>query len=149
MRVIVLNVRVPTQSKYEDSKGSFYEELKRAFDQFRKYYIHILLGDFSAKLEREDILKPIIANKTSNYCGVRVVNFAISEYLIAKSTVFPRSKIPKCTWISPDEKTTYNHVSFVFFTLFQSSVRAITSMRMRWISAHGEINRHGWEDNIK
>lgn len=120
VRVIVLNVRVPTQSKYEDSKGSFYEELKRAFDQFRKYYIHILLGDFSAKLEREDILKPIIANKTSNYSGVRVVNFAISEYLIAKSTVFPRSKIPKYTWISPDEKTNIQSDSSRQFRNFYS-----------------------------
>jgi hypothetical protein len=38
-----------------DSKDSFYEELEQVFDHFPKYHIKILLGDFKAKLAREDI----------------------------------------------------------------------------------------------
>jgi hypothetical protein len=38
-------------------KDSFYEELERVFDKFPKYHIYILLGDFNAKVIREDIFK--------------------------------------------------------------------------------------------
>jgi hypothetical protein len=33
-------------------KGSFYEELERAFENFPKYHMKMLLGDFNAKLGR-------------------------------------------------------------------------------------------------
>jgi hypothetical protein len=36
---------------------SFYEELEHIFNQFLKYHIKILLGNFSAKVGREDIFK--------------------------------------------------------------------------------------------
>jgi hypothetical protein len=43
----------------------------------------ILLGDFNAKLGREDIFKPTIGNESlhqfSNDNGVRTVNFATSK----------------------------------------------------------------------
>jgi hypothetical protein len=43
----------------------------------------ILLGDFNAKVGRENIFKPIICNESlheaSNDNGVRVVNFATSK----------------------------------------------------------------------
>jgi hypothetical protein len=38
-------------------KGSFYDELERVFDKFPKYHMKILLGDFNAKVDREDIFK--------------------------------------------------------------------------------------------
>jgi hypothetical protein len=63
----------------------------------------ILLGDFNAKVGREDIFKPTIGNESLNEIindnRVRVVNFATS-----KSTMFPHCSIHKCTWISPDGK---------------------------------------------
>jgi hypothetical protein len=41
------------------------------------------LGDFNAKVDREDMFKPIIGNESSheisNNNGVRVVNFATSK----------------------------------------------------------------------
>ena len=35
------------------------------FDHLPKYYMKILLGDFNAKLGREDIFKPIIGQVVS------------------------------------------------------------------------------------
>jgi hypothetical protein len=57
----------------------------------------ILLGDFNAKVGREDIFKPTIANESlrgiSNDSRVREVNFFVSKNLIFESTMFPhRSK---------------------------------------------------------
>jgi hypothetical protein len=57
----------------------------------------ILLGDFNAKVEREDIFKPIIGNESlhevCNDNEVRVVNFATSKNLFVKSTTFPHHNI--------------------------------------------------------
>jgi hypothetical protein len=94
----------------DDIKDSFYEELGRVFDQYPRYDMKILLGDFNAKVGREDIFIPTIGNEItheiSNDNGVRVVNFAISKNLVVKSTMFPHHSIHKYTWTSPDGKTT-------------------------------------------
>jgi exonuclease III len=58
--IIVLNVHAPTEDKTDDVKDSFYGELKRVFEKFLKYHTKILLGDFNAKVSREDIFKPTI-----------------------------------------------------------------------------------------
>jgi hypothetical protein len=59
--------------------------LECVFDKFPKYNINILLGDFNAKVGREDIFKLTIGNgslhKICNDNGVRVVNFATSKCL--------------------------------------------------------------------
>jgi hypothetical protein len=69
----------------------------------------ILLRDFNAKVQREDIFKPVIGNgnlhEASNNNGVRVLNFATSKNLIIKSTTFPHCDIHKHTWTSPDGPT--------------------------------------------
>jgi exonuclease III len=57
--IIVLNVHASTDDNINDMKETFYEELERVFDNFRKYRTKILFGDFNAKVGREDILKPI------------------------------------------------------------------------------------------
>jgi hypothetical protein len=107
--IIVLNVHAPTENKTDDVKDSLYEELKLVFDKFSKYYMKILLGDFNAKVGREDIFKPTIGNeslhKISNDNGVRLVNFATPKNLRVKSTMFPHRNIHKYTWMSPDGKT--------------------------------------------
>jgi hypothetical protein len=36
-------------------KDSFYEELGRVFDQFRRYNMKILLGDFNGKVGKENV----------------------------------------------------------------------------------------------
>jgi hypothetical protein len=64
--------------------------------------MEILLGNFNAKVSRQDIFKPTIWNESLHEIsydnGVRVVNFAISKNLIVKS-------IHKFTWTSLDGKT--------------------------------------------
>jgi hypothetical protein len=69
----------------------------------------ILLGDFSAKVDSKDIIKPAIGNESlheiSNDNGVKVVNIAAYKNLAVKSTMFPHCNILKYIWMSPDEKT--------------------------------------------
>ena len=91
--IIVLNAHEPSEEKNYDSKDSFYEESEQVFDHFLNYQMKILLEDFNAKLEKDNIFKPKIGNKSlhedSIDNGVRVVNFATSKNLVAKSTIFP------------------------------------------------------------
>jgi endonuclease/exonuclease/phosphatase family metal-dependent hydrolase len=111
--IIALNARAPTEEKGDESKDSFYEGV---FDHFPKYHTKILLGDFNAKVGREDTFKPTIGNESlhqdNNDNGVRVVNFATSKNLAIKSTMFPHQNIRKYTWTFPDGKT-HNQIDHI------------------------------------
>ena len=41
-------------------KDSFYEEIERLLNQLPMYHMKILLGDFNAKVGRENIFQPTI-----------------------------------------------------------------------------------------
>jgi hypothetical protein len=72
--------------------------MEQVFCHVPKYHTKILLGDFNEKLGREYIFKPTIGNeglhKDSNDNGVKVVNFATSKNLAAKSRMFPHRNSP-------------------------------------------------------
>jgi hypothetical protein len=105
-------------------KGSFYKELECVFDKFLKYHRTNLLGDFNAKVGREEIFKPATGNKIcheiSNDNGVKVVNFATSKNLTAKNTKYPDCNIHKLTWTSPDGKT-HNQIYHILTDMGQHS----------------------------
>jgi hypothetical protein len=90
--IIVLNVHAPTEDKIDDIKHRFYQELEQVFDKFPRYDMKIVLGDFNAKIGREDIFKQNIGNESlhelSTENGVRVVNFATSKTLLSKVRCF-------------------------------------------------------------
>jgi hypothetical protein len=73
-------------------KDSFYKEPEQVSDQFPRYQMKILMGDFNAKVEREDIFKPIIGNESlheaSNDNRVRVVNFATLKNPVSRAQHF-------------------------------------------------------------
>jgi hypothetical protein len=109
-------VHAPCEDKGDEVKDSFCEELGHVSDQFPRYDMKILLGDFNAKVGRENIFKPTIGNDSlheiSNDNVVRVVNFATSKNLVVKSTMFPHRKIHKHTWTSSERKT-HNQIDHV------------------------------------
>jgi hypothetical protein len=100
-------VHAPTEDKDDDIKDCFYEELEEVFYHFPRCHMKILIGDFNAKVGREDIFKPIIGSESlhevNNDNRVRVINFATAKNLIVKSTTFPQNDIHKHTWTSPTQ----------------------------------------------
>jgi hypothetical protein len=62
-----------------------YDELEQVFDHSSTYRMKIMLGDYNAKVGKENIFKPTIGNKSlhqdSNDNGVRIVTFATSKNL--------------------------------------------------------------------
>jgi hypothetical protein len=129
--IVVLNVHAPTEEKSDDSQDSFYEELEQVFDHF--HHMKILLGDFNAKLGRENTFKPMIGNESlredSNDNGVRVVNFATSKNVVVKSTMFPHQNIHKYTWTSPDGKTDNQIYHVLIDRRWHSSILDVRSFR--------------------
>lgn len=63
----------------------------------------------NAKIGRENIYRPTIGKESlhsiSNDNGARLINFAMSNGIIIRSTYFQRKDIHKQTWISPDAAT--------------------------------------------
>jgi endonuclease/exonuclease/phosphatase family metal-dependent hydrolase len=93
----------------------------------------IVLGDFNAKVGREDIFKPTIGNDTSheisNDNGVIVVNFATSKNLVVKSTMLPHRSIHKYNWTSPGGKA-HNQIDHILIDRRQhSSILDVRSFR--------------------
>ncbi|XP_018357102.1 PREDICTED: uncharacterized protein LOC108757188 [Trachymyrmex septentrionalis] len=108
-KIAIINVHAPTEDKDGEIKDGFYEELEHLVDQLPNDYMKIVVGDFNAKIGKEDIFRPTIGleslHEESNDNGVRVINFATGKNLIVKSTYFKHKNIHKQTWISPDGGT--------------------------------------------
>ena len=81
--IIVLNMHAPSEKKSDNSKDSFYGGLEQVFNHFPKYQMKMLLGEFKAKVGRENSFTQTIGNESlyqvSNDNGVRIVNFATSK----------------------------------------------------------------------
>jgi hypothetical protein len=91
--IIVVNVHAPCVVTSDDVKDGFYEELGRVFDQFPRYDMKILFGDFNAKVGKEDIFKPTIGNESSheisNDNGVRVLTLPHLRTYLLKAPCSP------------------------------------------------------------
>jgi hypothetical protein len=93
--------RLPSEDRSDDSKDGFYVELEQVFYHFPRYHMKILLGDFNAKIGRQNVFKPTIGKESphqeSNDNGATIIHFATSKNLVVKSTMFPHRKIYKYT----------------------------------------------------
>jgi hypothetical protein len=130
--IIVLNVHAPCEDNWDNVKNSFCEELGRVIDRFPRYETKILLGDFNAKVGRQNIFKPTIGNERfheiSNDNGVRVVNCATSKNLVVKSTMFLIAK--SINTPGPLLKETHNQIDHVLIDRRRhSSILDVRSFR--------------------
>jgi hypothetical protein len=86
-----------TEESSDDTVDTIREELELVLDHFRKYQMNILLGDFNARLRREDIFKRTSGNgclyENNNDVDVTVANYATSKNLVPKGTMFPHRNI--------------------------------------------------------
>jgi len=78
-----LNVHAPTNEKREEVKEEFYNLLGQNINQIANSDIKILLGDFNAKVGKEDIHKPTIGNESlhneTNNNGIKMIQFTVSK----------------------------------------------------------------------
>jgi hypothetical protein len=88
---------------------------------------------FQCQSRQRRPFKPTIGNESlheiSNDNGVRIINFATSENLIVKGTIFQHRNFHKYTWTTPDGKT-HNQIGHILIDRRRhSSVLDVRSFR--------------------
>ena len=128
----MINVRLLTNEKTEVVKEEFYNLFGQNINQLARLDIKIILGDFNAKVGKEDIYKPIIGNEslhkeTNN--GIKMIQFTISKGFNVRSTTFPHKDIHKDTWYSANGRTA-NQIDHVFIsTRFRNAISDNKALR--------------------
>lgn len=104
--ISLIAVHAPTEEAEEGTKDAFYERLEQTVNEIPKEDMMLVLGDYNAKVGREETSQLQFGkhslHASSNDNGNRLVDFAVSNNLLIKSTMFPHKDIHKQTWISND-----------------------------------------------
>ena len=129
----MINVRLLTNEKTEVVKEEFYNLLKQNINQIAYSDIEIILGDFNAKVDKEDIYKPTIGNESlhneTNNNRIKMIQFAISKGFNVRSTPFPHKDIHKETWYSADSRTAKQMDHVLVIRRFRCAVTDIRALR--------------------
>ncbi|XP_046407423.1 craniofacial development protein 2-like [Ischnura elegans] len=100
-----ITAHAPTEDKTELEKEEFYECLDDVLNLCQKYDMVTVLGDFNAKIGREDKMKGEVGgysiHEKSSENGDILVQFAARNNFIIKSTCFPHKRIHLGTWKVP------------------------------------------------
>ncbi|XP_055918333.1 uncharacterized protein LOC129950414 [Eupeodes corollae] len=96
--ISIICAHAPTDDAEESSKEDFYDLLDRAYGACPEYDVKIVLGDFNAKIGKEDIFGGLVGKhslheETDN--GFRLIDFAAARHTVISSTRFPRRKRSK------------------------------------------------------
>jgi exonuclease III len=102
--ITFVNVYAPTEDTEDEIVDEFYEALQSVCDEIPKRDAIITLGDFNAKLGKEQTYKDIIGrhslHEVTNNNGLRLVQYAIDNFKVL-STWYPRKDIHKGNWKIP------------------------------------------------
>ena len=102
--ISLIKVHAPTEEK-----EALYQKVEEIYDSCPYNDINVVLGDWNAKMGREEIYQGVIGrhsmylNTNSNVLGL--ADFAAEKNMAVSSTCFPHKEIHKQTWRSPDGKT--------------------------------------------
>ena len=102
----MLNVYAPTQDDYETEKEKFYEDLQKAYDKCTGLEYVVMLGDFNAKIGKEQYINEIAEkhtlHDTTSKNGERLCDFSAENNLYIARTKFPHKSEHKATWLLPE-----------------------------------------------
>jgi exonuclease III len=95
----IICAHAPTEEKEELQKDNFYEDLERIYRKAPKYDIKIVMGDFNAKVGKEQELRPTVGkyslHEETNNNGWRMIDFAITKNMAIRSTLLQHKRIHK------------------------------------------------------
>lgn len=114
--ISLINIHAETEDKDEEVKDAFYSQLARTYEALPSNDIKIVIGDFNAKIGKEEMYEDIIGHDSlhdiSNDNGRRAIEFATMKNMVVSSTRFPRRDIHKRTWTSPNGDT-HNQIDHI------------------------------------
>jgi hypothetical protein len=114
-------------------KEEFYNLLQQNVSQIANSDIKIILGDFNAKVGKENVYKRTVGNESlhneTNNNGIKLIQFVISKGLNVRSTVFPHRDIQKEAWYSADGGTANLIYRVLISKRFRSAITDIGALR--------------------
>ncbi|XP_060665650.1 uncharacterized protein LOC132797914 [Drosophila nasuta] len=131
--ISLICAHAPTEEKDDATKDAFYADLVRAYGRCPSHDIKILLGDFNAKVGREDIFGATVGrfslHETTSSNGLRLIGFAAAHNMVVRSTGFRHLDIHKASWLSPDRLTRNQIDHVVIDARHASSILDVRSCR--------------------
>ncbi|XP_072403364.1 uncharacterized protein [Diabrotica undecimpunctata] len=108
------NIYAPTENASEEEKNEFYEKIEELYEEIPKNDILILLGDFNAKIGKEDTNREIAGKETihqnTNNNGRRICNLAAATDTFIISTQFKHKKEHKNVRSSREANADSDHI---------------------------------------
>jgi endonuclease/exonuclease/phosphatase family metal-dependent hydrolase len=105
----IINAHAPTGDKDDEEKDKFYLELETVYSHWPRHDIKMVLGDFNAKVGKEESNYPYAGrsglHEECNRNAYKLVQFAAATNMIIGGTIFTHKNIHKVTWRSPDGDT--------------------------------------------
>ena len=100
-----VSVYAPTEDRPDAIKDEFYDKLSQERENACKYDILILLGDFNAKIDRENFIATVAGKYTlhevTSENGKWLGQLAARNNMIIKRICFENKAIRKGTWMCP------------------------------------------------
>jgi hypothetical protein len=103
--ITLISAYAPTEDSPDAIKDEFYNQLIQVCEMAGKYDIFILLGDFNAKISKENFIATVAGKHTlyevTSENGKQLGQLAARHNMIIKSTCFEHKRIHKGTWMCP------------------------------------------------
>nr|KAG5695063.1 hypothetical protein BaRGS_032556 [Batillaria attramentaria] len=133
IKLNIIRCYAPTNDVEEEKKDDFYQQLQTVIDRGGAKDMTILMGDFNAKIGSdntgyEDTMGTHGLGQM-NEDGERFADFCALNQLVIGGSIFPRKRIHKATWRSPDH-VTENQIDHICISRkFRRSWRDVRVMR--------------------
>jgi len=128
-----VNGHAPTEEKTQEEKDEFCDNLEHTLNKIPRSRIRIVLGDFNAKLGKENIFRSTVGihslHDVTSENGLGLIDFANGGGLIVKSTVFPHKDIYKGTWKAPNCRYVSQIDHVLINTRFKNCVHDVKTVR--------------------
>ena len=102
----IINVHAPHNEAPESDKDAYYELLGKTYDERPAHDIKIVIGDFNAKVGKEEVYRPTIGKYSlhddTNENGQRMIFYAAERDLVVKSTFHRHRSRHLATWEHPN-----------------------------------------------
>jgi len=114
-------------------KDKIYNLLEQNINEIATSDIKIILGDFNAKVGKENLYKPTPGNESlhneTNNDGIKMIQFAIFKGFNVRRTTFPHKDIHKETWYSAEGRKANQTDNVLITNRFRIAITDIRALR--------------------